>query len=229
MALSVGLILGLAGPVQAGEKKVVVELFTSQGCSSCPPADRLLQKLAKKDHLIVLSLHVDYWDYIGWKDEFADSAYTARQKAYARVAGRQMIYTPQMIINGHDDVVGARAMELSEAIAANLAKPQQVSMAAVRKGTEVKIGLVAVDPNLAGDFDVQLVRYRPEETVDIRRGENAGRQLRYTHVVDDWDTIGTWNGQAPKTLTATIRGERPAVILVQRAGPGEIVAAAELR
>jgi len=226
---ALGLAVWGASLAQAGDKKVVVELFSSQGCSSCPPADRLLHKLADKDNLIVLSLHVDYWDYIGWKDAFADPAHTVRQKAYARVSGRRMIYTPQMIINGQDDVVGARAMELTDAIAAHMAKPQRASIAVVREGTDLKIGLVALDPDLTGDFEVHLVRYRPEETVDVRRGENAGRELTYVHVVDAWETIAEWNAKAPTTVSAAAAGSRPAVILVQRPGPGDIVAAAEVR
>ena len=95
---------------------VVVELFTSQGCSSCPPADAMLHKLAERDDVIALALHVDYWDYIGWKDEFAVPAYTKRQRGYARTNGRRMIYTPQMVINGQDDVIGAKPMDVSDLI-----------------------------------------------------------------------------------------------------------------
>jgi len=94
---------------------VVVELFTSQGCSSCPPADKILGELAKRDDVIALSLHVDYWDYLGWKDDFASPAHTARQQGYATALGERMMFTPQMIIGGTDSVVGSRAMELISA------------------------------------------------------------------------------------------------------------------
>src|SRR6056297_2439763 len=117
------LMAGLAGAAlpqtraaMATSGPVVVELFTSQGCSSCPPADALLHDLAERGDVLALSLHVDYWDYIGWKDQFAQPAFTLRQKAYAVSGDRKMIYTPQMIVAGHVDVVGHKAMKVVRAI-----------------------------------------------------------------------------------------------------------------
>lgn len=102
--------VGTMAAAQSSTSPVVVELYTSQGCSSCPSADRVLEKLAGRDDILPLSLHVDYWDYIGWADTFADPAYTQRQKVYARNMGERMIYTPQMVINGGAHVVGNRPM-----------------------------------------------------------------------------------------------------------------------
>jgi hypothetical protein len=107
-ALLTACLIILSAPSLAQDRPVLVELFTSQGCSSCPPADALLHKLARRDDVVALALHVDYWDYIGWKDTFAKAAHSARQRAYAREAGRRMVYTPQMIINGADHVVIGR-------------------------------------------------------------------------------------------------------------------------
>ena len=227
-AMIVSASLACAAPALAGENTVVVELFTSQGCSSCPPADALMQKLATKDHVIALSLHVDCWDYIGWKDRFADPAYTARQKAYANKAGRHMVYTPQMIINGTDQVVGARAMDLADLISAHAAKQARAQVMAEREGDLLRIGVVPLGEGLDGRYVLQLVRYSDVETVKITKGENAGRTVTYVNVVDGWETLGDWDGSTVLTLEATISGDRPAVILVQEHGPGPIVAAAEL-
>lgn len=220
--------LASGAPAWAGDTKVVVELFTSQGCSSCPPADALMERLAKKDHVIALAFHVDYWDYIGWKDSFADPAYTKRQKSYAHVAGRNMVYTPQMIVNGVDQVVGAHAMELADLIVAHAALPPQAEVIAKRDGNMVRVGLLPLGDGLNGRFLLQLVRYSDKQTVDITSGENAGRTITYFNVVDGWETIGDWDGRTPKTVEATILGDRPAVVLVQQEGPGPIVAAARV-
>ncbi|MEM8732461.1 MAG: DUF1223 domain-containing protein [Pseudomonadota bacterium] len=227
-ALALCLPFLCAAPSWAEGNKVVVELFTSQGCSSCPPADRLMAKLADRDEVIALSLHVDYWDYIGWKDQFADPAYTARQKAYAHRGGRNMVYTPQMIINGTDQVVGARAMELADLIAAHAALERPVAIEAVRDGNRVMVTLSPIDPDLSGGFDLQLVRYSDARTIEITRGENAGRTLTYHHVVDGWETVADWDGASVASLEFQLDDDRPVVILVQQQGPGPIVAAAEL-
>ena len=111
---------------RADDMPVVVELFTSQGCSSCPPADALLHELSKRDDVIPLALHVDYWDYIGWKDSFAQPAFTARQRGYAQASGRRAIYTPQMIIGGQFDVVGNRPMDVAAIIRCQVLPPSLV-------------------------------------------------------------------------------------------------------
>ena len=230
VVLSLALAIGaaVATPLRAGEKTVVVELFTSQGCSSCPPADALMEKLVAKDHVIALSLHVDYWDYIGWKDRFADPAYTARQKAYARSSGRNMVYTPQMIVNGIDQVVGAKPMELADVITAHAGAERRAEVMVERDGDRLRIGLLPLGEGRGGAYVLQLVRYTDERTVKITRGENAGQTITYLHVVDGWETIGDWDGVSVKSIEARIDGDRPAVILVQEQGPGQIIAAAEL-
>ncbi|KIC17553.1 DUF1223 domain-containing protein [Leisingera sp. ANG-Vp] len=220
--------LGLALPVygQTAAEPVVVELYTSQGCSSCPPADALLHKLAAREDVLPLALHVDYWDYIGWKDEFARPSHTQRQKGYAHVGGRRMIYTPQMIIMGQDDVVGADAMEVADAIAKHKDQPRPVSLEVERRGEELVIRLQPRVQMPDGKLVVQLVRYTPERTVSIKRGELAGRTLSYSNVVEDWAVAAEWDGAGDLEVSVAAPGDLPAAVLVQEAPFGRIIAAA---
>ncbi|MCE8514942.1 DUF1223 domain-containing protein [Ruegeria pomeroyi] len=210
------------------EGPVVVELYTSQGCSSCPPADAIMHRLARRDDVIGLALHVDYWDYIGWADEYADPAHTLRQQAYARVGGRSMIYTPQMIVQGVEDVVGAREDQVLALIEAHKARPAPMGLAASRVGDDITITLTPGAGAQAGFYAVQLVRYTPLRHASIQRGELAGHELDYANVVDSWQVVGQWDGQSEKRLSVTTEGELPAVVLVQQAGPGPILAAARV-
>ena len=221
-----GLWAALAPPVLA-EPVVVVELFTSQGCASCPPADEFLEALVKDPRVIPLSLHVDYWDYIGWEDEFAESAFTERQKMYARAAGARTIYTPQMIVGGMEHLVGVRPEELSALIGQHLATPLPVAVRLSRSDGSLLIDASAERP-LERPAVVQLVRYLPSETVEITRGENAGQRVTYANIVQDWTDVGVWDGAAPLSLRETISGSSPAVVIVQEVGAGRILGAARL-
>ncbi|WP_171178582.1 thioredoxin family protein [Ruegeria sp. HKCCD8929] len=218
----------LATAVAAGDNPVVVELYTSQGCSSCPPADALMHKLAEREDVIGLALHVDYWDYIGWKDEYAKPSHTKRQQGYARSGGRTMIYTPQMIVNGQEDVVGARGMELMDLIAQHKAEAPVAQVSAARAGEAVTIAMQPLSGPVAGDYVVELVRYTPMRHASIRRGELAGHELDYANVVESLDVVGRWDGQGTVELTVPVSGDLPAVVLVQRAGHGPIIAAARV-
>lgn len=221
------LTLGLTGPLSAGDNPVVVELFTSQGCSSCPPADRLLAELGERDDVIPLALHVDYWDYIGWKDQFAHGAFTRRQKGYARAGGWNKIYTPQMVVNGSEDVVGSRPMQLAEMIQRHAMTADRVAMTLKRSGDRLHIRAEALPG--AAPAELHLVRYRPAARVDILRGENAGRSYTYTHIVTEWRTLEKWNGRDVFETTVPVTGDLPVVVLVQAPHHGEIFAAARLR
>ncbi|MFP1645711.1 DUF1223 domain-containing protein [Pontitalea aquivivens] len=199
---------------------VVIELFTSQGCSACPPADALLAQIASRDDVIALALHVDYWDYLGWEDPFAQPAFTARQKAYARAAGERSIYTPQMIVGGAERVVGARPAELTALIEAHRAVAPRVQMRHRLESGRHILELRA-DPPLDTGAVVQIVRYAPQARVEILRGENAGKIVDYANVVTAWHAVAEWDGRMPLKLTATIEGEEPAVVIVQSARPGK--------
>jgi hypothetical protein len=222
MAVSIGVM----APVTASADAVLVELYTSQGCSSCPPADEILGKLAKRDDVIALSLHVDYWDYLGWKDVFADPAFTKRQQAYARAARENMIYTPQMVIGGVDSVVGTRTMELMDYISMRQKASRPVSLTLSKSAGQIDVD--ASSTGVGGEWVVQLVRYIPKQAVEIKRGENAGRTVTYHNVVSSWNVIGTWNGEAPLQLSAPLDGDAPSVVVIQDGTSGPVLAVARL-
>ncbi|NSX55464.1 DUF1223 domain-containing protein [Parasulfitobacter algicola] len=205
---------------------VVVELYTSQGCSSCPPADKLLHELAARENVIALALHVDYWDYIGWKDRFADPMHTKRQKAYAHAAGSRTVYTPQMIIGGVDHVVGTRPMQVADMLQKHAAQNLPVQISLTRRGNIVRIEALS---SVANPMIVQLVRYSPLETVEIKRGENAGRTLSYANVVTSWEKIDNWSGQEPFRKSIEAHGSSPVVVIIQKDGHGAIYGAAQLK
>ncbi|MEL6618865.1 MAG: DUF1223 domain-containing protein [Pseudomonadota bacterium] len=219
-------VLALASPV-AADSPVVVELFTSQGCSSCPPADALLHELADRDDVIALALHVDYWDYIGWKDEFADPAHAKRQRGYALAGNRRSIYTPQMIVNGETDIVGTKPMKLSKAIADHAARPARMALEVARNGSDLQI--TAPANGTGGPFVVYMLRYQPERTARITRGENAGHTLAYANVTQDWKILFEWDGMTPLDIAAVAEGDLPIVVMVQQGLHGPIMAAAHLR
>lgn len=217
----------VANALFAQNSPVVVELFTSQGCSSCPPADAYFgAELAGREDVIALALHVDYWDYLGWKDHFANPAFTKRQKLYARAAGHRMIYTPQIIIGGRDHVVGNEPMEVSGLIKAHLAADSPVAVRMEREGERVEIEASATEA--PGPMIVHLVRYQSQENVTIKRGENAGRTLSYANIVTDWHVLAEWDGRAPLHIEVPAPGDAPVVVLVQSKGHGPIWAAARV-
>lgn len=216
-----------AGAARAGDDPVLVELFTSQGCSSCPPADALLAKLGERDDVIALALHVDYWDYIGWKDSFGQERFTSRQKGYARAAGRSSVYTPQMVVNGTHDVIGNRPKDIASLIEKHKANEAKVALELARHGMSMEVTAIAEHP--VGATVLYLVRYAPDDTVKIKRGENAGRRLHYTNIVTDWDVIGRWDGEGRFRDEVPLEGSGPAVVLVQGEDYGPVFAAARLR
>lgn len=167
--------------------KAVVELFTSQGCSSCPPADALLTSLADQGDVLALAYHVDYWDYAGWKDTFGAADYSDRQRAYAQSWGSSRIYTPQMVVNGTKGVVGSRRPDVYRAIdRAQL--PLHIDVTEV--GDMLRIAIPA-DTTLK-DAVVWLVTYSDRADVTIERGNNAGKTMVYTQIVTGRQVLGLW-------------------------------------
>lgn len=207
---------------------VVVELYTSQGCSSCPAADAVLADLAEQPGIIPLALHVDYWDYIGWADTFANPRFTHRQKAYARAAGEKMIYTPQVIVAGRDRLVGHEAEEVAGAVARAQATTSPVRLELRRDGERLFIRALAEPPLQAGAV-VLLVRFIDGAEVEIGHGENAGRRIEYRNIVTSWQPVADWPGLTPFEMTTDLPGSDRAAVIVQRAGFGEILAAAALQ
>ncbi len=190
-------VLALATPAAALERPAVVELFTSQGCSSCPPADALLKDVSReRPDVIALSFPVDIWDYIGWKDTLAKPEFTARQKHYAQSRGDHQVYTPQIIVDGAVHGVGSDKQQLTALVESTSATRHNV-------GTSMKIsesdGMVVVDLGAAsGDIGhgagVWLLRVSRAKSVSIGRGENRGRHLTYANVVRSLVRMGQWTG-----------------------------------
>ncbi|MBF9059141.1 DUF1223 domain-containing protein [Rhodobacterales bacterium HKCCSP123] len=207
---------------------VVVELFTSQGCAACPPADALLGELSMRDDVIALALHVDYWDYIGWEDVFARPEFTRRQQAYGHAAGSTVVYTPQMIVGGQERVVGVRPMAVAELIQAHRAQADPVTLSVEPRGGEYRVEAVAHMPPPRPTMVVQLVSFMPHAEVEIERGERAGTVGSHYNVVTSWQVVGEWDGTSPFTFALVPSSDRPHVVIVQEAGPGAILGAARI-
>ena len=222
-----GLWLAATPAAVVADEVVVIELYTSQGCSSCPPADEFVAMLASNPRVLPLALHVDYWDYIGWADKFAQAKFTDRQRAYAKAIGSRTIYTPQLIIGGQHRIEGFSPAETAERLQQHLAAGQTVMLTVTRDGDQLVIRAEA-DPPLNETVRVQLVRYTPEETVTIERGENAGKTITYHNIVTSWEGLGDWQASAPLELKAPFGGDEPGAVILQSAGPAEILAAARV-
>ncbi|MBS0272818.1 MAG: DUF1223 domain-containing protein [Proteobacteria bacterium] len=215
----------------AAKRPVVVELYTSQGCSSCPPADAILGQLATRRDVIAMSLPITYWDMLGWKDTLASEADTKRQKAYAQAMWRGGVYTPQIIVDGVTDVVGGRDAQIESTIAARAADQQAVpvSVSADKRAVHVSVGAADVkDPNAT----IWLFVVQPQATVAITSGENNGHTYTYHNIVREIRALGIWKGQ-PFSLDlprAELLGAHDSVVVaVQQGGYGRILGAGTLR
>lgn len=219
------ILLLAALPVRAAESPVVLELFTSQGCSSCPPADRLLGRLAEREDVLALSFHVTYWNYIGWTDSFASEATTARQYAYAKSFGRPGVYTPQMVIAGASHEVGSDATAIERGIATARKRASQVAVAFDGPQVSVDIG--------QGSGTLWLACYDARHEVAVARGENGGRKLAYFNVVRHLEKLGDWQGAAlslPVALDAQrAAGRDGCAAILQRGAAGAVLGAAKVR
>jgi len=195
--------------------KPVLELFTSQGCSSCPPADKLLGALAKEPNLIPLTLAVDYWDYLGWKDTLALHAHTRRQRSYAKVRGDMSVFTPQAVVNGVKPVLGSDAREINAALRNHPANAQDVPLAVVRDGDNITVDVGAGQ----GKATVWMLSVTSRLEVQIAKGENKGRAATYFNVVRAWRNLGAWSGTSIRTSVPvaelTAHGADTVVVLVQ--------------
>jgi hypothetical protein len=222
--LALALAVGPQALAADAQHPTVVELFQSQGCSSCPPANASVIALSDRPDLLVLSFGVTYWDQHGWKDTFASPRFTERQWAYARSLHHSEVWTPQVIVNGRAEVVGVRRDEL-EALIRREDRGLQGPVITLA-GDRVTIGAGAPRPNA----EVLLVRYDPNLIeVPIQRGENGGRTLPHKDVVRDLVRLGSWNGlaQSYSLPAAKTPGLESAVLLQDGAG-GPILAAARL-
>lgn len=208
---------------------VVVELFTSQGCSSCPPAEAFLSELAGRDNVVALEFHVDYWDYIGWKDSFAKPAFNERQKKYVANLKARYAYTPQLVVDGKAHVVGSHRDEVESLMQQHQGvDPKAPAVALARKGDMLT---VAVGPAAtSATYDVVFVTFDKPHVTEVQRGENRGQRLKNSNVVRELTVLGAWTGKAVSydvSLTGK-EGDGGCAILIQRRGQGPVLAAAKL-
>lgn len=234
-ALGVCAIVAIIRPAHA-EPRAVVELFTSQGCSSCPPADRIIGELAKDPSVIALSMPIDYWDYLGWKDTLADARFSARQKAYSLMRGDRDVYTPQVVVNGTAHVVGSDRAGIEGAIGATsktdgvMSVPVSMTLA----GKQITVSVAASNKAPAAVHgEIWICSIAKAVPISIGRGENRGRELTYYNVVRNVLKVGDWNGSAGSWTVPleniSREGIDAAAVLVQdgsRDRPGPMLGAA---
>jgi len=196
LALTCLALLTAVRPVQA-EPRAVIELFTSQGCSSCPPADKLAAEYARDPSVIMMSLAVDYWDYLGWKDTLALAGHTSRQRAYARARGDRQVYTPQAVIDGAVHVLGSDKAAIEKAIRQTREQSSPLLLPVKVEQTGDKLTVtVSASKDEKGQAEVWLCPITKSIPVAIGRGENSGHTLTYTNVVRRWIKLGDWTGKA---------------------------------
>jgi hypothetical protein len=203
LAIAAGVGLLLASPA-AAEPRAVIELFTSQGCSSCPDADKLLGEIVKDPSVIAVSLPIDYWDYLGWKDTLADPKFTARQKAYSKVRGDRQIYTPQVVVNGKLHALGSDRASIDRAIGDSVGKSGVMSVPVKVSVANGQITVALPESSSAHNTgEVWICSVAKSVPIAIGRGENRGKQITYHNVVRNWLKVGDWNGK-PATWTVPI-------------------------
>jgi len=220
-------VLSFFLPTVVAAQNVVVELFTSQGCSSCPPADKILRKLAQEDNIIVLGWHVDYWDYLGWKDEFSRPENTERQMGYRDRWNLRSLYTPQAVIHGEVQIVGSNEHEIRKYVDQFQADGASLELKLNRSGNTAGI---SVSTSISGfpAAEIYLVKVISEASTSIRRGENAGRTINYVNIVEEMVWVSNWNGKSKVSVSAPINDDASYVVLVQVKDFGPILGAAIL-
>jgi len=231
-----GLVAAVAAPLLAQDAAAgpwVVELFTSQGCSSCPPADRLLGELARRPEVVALSFHVDYWDYIGWKDPFASSVNTQRQHAYAKALRQRYVYTPEMVFHGLGHDPGRDTAQVSHMMREardNAAKKKIPTTNPVLTRGGGGLTVTLGQTSLAHPADLWLVTYDAEESTKVTRGENAGSTLKNFNVVRSCEKLASWTGAAGSWPVAAdrLQAGRSVALLVQYENCGPMIGAARL-
>ena len=205
----------------SAQTRAVLELFTSQGCSSCPPADKLLGELAADPNIVALSLPIDYWDYLGWKDTLADSRHTARQRAYSRVRGDHEVYTPQIVVNGSLHALGSDREAVEAAIAKSRENPTTLALPVTVSTADGHLAVGVPDgKNMRLPAEIWVAGLARAVTVAIKRGENKGKTITYHNVARRWLKVDDWKGTAD-TWTVSLadidRGDsvNSAAVLVQ--------------
>jgi hypothetical protein len=196
VTFAIACVCATTAPVSA-EPRAVIELFTSQGCSSCPAADKLLGELSRDPSLVTMSLPVDYWDYLGWKDTLALHGHSDRQRAYAEVRGDREVYTPQVVINGAVHVLGSDKAAIEKAILQTRRNPAVLALPVTVAIVDGKVSVnVPAAKDEHGSGEVWLCPVTSKISVEVGRGENHNRTLTYHNVVRRWVKLGDWSGKA---------------------------------
>ena len=226
-ALLLGAML-ISPAALAGERLTVVELYTSQGCPRCPKADAILAELARREGILALGFHVDYWDYMGWPDAFAAAENTARQRAYASRLGMSYVYTPQIIVDGMWQEVGSnrQAIETHINTAANVERERLDVDLTLAGANRVRVRITG---SFESGAEVKLVRFDASRPTAIEGGENRGREIVYVNVVRDFRTVAQWRGRPLDVTVDLAPGGDSCAVIVQEAGPGPILGAAWIK
>lgn len=211
-------------PTLVAAQNVVVELFTSQGCSSCPPADEIIRKLKLEDDVIVLGWHVDYWDYLGWKDEFSRPENTERQIGYRDRWNLRSLYTPQAVIHGEAQIVGSDAGKIHMYVNQFQADGVNLELKLERTGSTADIQVTSKVSGLPS-ADILLAKIIPEASTSIKQGENAGRTIHYVNIVEEMVWIADWNGKSNLSMKTPLTVGGTYVVLVQAKDFGPILGA----
>jgi hypothetical protein len=242
-AVAVLVAIGVAGSITATQlaraedpsAPVVVELFTSQGCSSCPPADALLGELAKRPDVLALGFHVDYWDYIGWKDPYASRLATKRQRQYAEGFKLSFVYTPQMVVNGVTETVGSDREGIEAAVEKAKSRPVARPSLTLQRRSDGGLLVQVGEAEAKRPATVWLACFDRQQSTPVLRGENAGSTLTNYHVVRHFEALGTWKGSMLELAVAPAvvaeyagRPDQDMAVLVQTDGVGPILAAERL-
>jgi hypothetical protein len=227
LALSAaGFVLAGSAAQAATERPVLIELFTSQGCNSCPPADALLGELAQRPGVLALAFHVDYWNGLGWSDPFSSKLWTARQNDYAQRLGKRSIYTPQLVVDGAGDAVGSDRAEVDALIAA--AQRRAAAGPTIETATdEAGKRIARLGTGTAERATVWLAGYDRSHVTPVGRGENGGRTLTEYQVVRSLVRLGDWTGGAMQYPLPDVQAEG-AILFVQPAQPGPMLAARDI-
>jgi hypothetical protein len=195
--LGICAIVAVIRPAHA-DPRAVIELFTSQGCSSCPPADKIIGELAKDPSVIAMSMPIDYWDYLGWKDTLADARFSARQKAYSKMRGDREVYTPQAVINGSAHVIGSERDSIDDAISATRKDEgvMSIPVSMTQSGKQLTVSVAAASKGAAARGEVWICAISKAVPISIGRGENRGKEITYYNVVRNLVKLGDWDGKS---------------------------------
>jgi len=230
-AAAVSIILSIsnawgANGTSSATRPLVIELFTSQGCSSCPAAEALLGDFVDNPDALILAFHVDYWDDLGWHDPFALSVSTQRQQRYAQALKRSSVFTPQSIVDGQISLVGSDRRGLKTAL-----KAQRDGIPITLTKSDTVLSIALPESESSAPFDVNLVTYQKEAATPVRRGENAGRTLKEYNIVRKFQKLTSWNGHATRLdvpLTKLGDGANHVAVIIQQVNQGAIVGAASV-